>query len=115
MKKYPIGFIKDLMKKTSKRKMNKFKDLIIYLRLLKKFYDFQRNKKVDSIVFHSDRNDVPFQIELPLSETIYSCILFTLTTIPFLLTERGRSFYLKFCLFGPPITLLWMHLLPPSH
>jgi len=114
MKKYPIGFIKDLMKKTSKRKMNKFKDLIIYFRLLKTFYDFQRNKKVDSIVFRSDRNDVPFQIELPLSETIYSCILFTLTTIPFVLTERGRSFYWKFCLFGPPITLLWMHLLPPS-
>jgi hypothetical protein len=120
MKKYPIGFIKDLMKKTSKRKMNKFskwnlKIWLFYLRLLKNFYDFQRNKKVESILFSSDRNDIPFEIELPLRETIYSCILFTLTTIPFLLTERGRSFYLKFCLFGPPITLLWMHLLPPSH
>jgi len=53
-------------------------------------------------------------MEFPLYETIYSFIFFTLTTIPFFLTERGRSFYWKICLFGTPITLLWMHLFPPS-
>jgi hypothetical protein len=90
-------------------------DLKIYFRLLKSFYDFHRTKQFESIQFVSDKADHPIEIELPLRETIYSCIFLTLTTLPFLLTERGRSFYWKICLFGTPITLVWMHLFPPSH
>lgn len=69
----------------------------------------------ESINFVCDINDQPIELELALRETVYSCLFFTLTTLPLLLTERGRSFYWKFCLFGTPITLLWMHLFPPSY
>jgi hypothetical protein len=83
-------------------------------RLLKRFYDFHRNKNNESIKFSSDKSDQPIEIELPLRETIYSCLFFTLTTISLLLTERGCSFYWKITLFGTPISLLWMHLFPSS-
>ncbi|CAF3965177.1 unnamed protein product [Adineta steineri] len=82
-------------------------------KLLKEFYEFQKTKQTDSVIFKSDKDDIPFEIELPLRATIFSCIFFTLTTLPLLITERGRSIYWKFCLFGTPVTLLWMHLFPP--
>jgi len=82
-------------------------------KLLKNFYDFHRNKTIESEKFVSDGDDHPIELELPLRETIYPCMFFILTTIPLLFTERGRSLYWKICLFGTPITLLWMHLFPP--
>ncbi|CAF0957094.1 unnamed protein product [Rotaria sordida] len=84
-------------------------------KLLKNFYDFHENKKNELIIFSSDIKDKPYELELALRETIYSWFFFTLTTLPFILTERGRSIYWKICLFGTPLTLLWMHLFPYSH
>ena len=65
-------------------------------------------------MFHCDQTDVPMLLELPLRETIFSCLFFTFTSLPFLLTERGRSIYWRVCLLGTPVTLLWMHFLPPA-
>ncbi|CAF1625333.1 unnamed protein product [Rotaria magnacalcarata] len=84
-------------------------------KLLKRFYDFQQYKKCETVVFNSDINDKPIEIELPLRETIYSCIFLTLTTLPFVLSERGRSFYWKIWLFGTPLGFLSMHLFPCSN
>lgn len=84
----------------------------ICFRLLKKFYEFYQIKSNEKNLFNSDINDKPIELELPLRETIYSGIFLILTTLPFLLNERGRSFYIKIWLFSTPLTLLWMNLLP---
>ncbi|CAF3756195.1 unnamed protein product [Rotaria sp. Silwood1] len=83
-------------------------------KLLKNFYNYYKTKNDESIIFTCDRKDKPIELELPLRETIYSCFFLTLTTLPFILSERGRSFYLKICLIGTPLTLIWMHLFPYS-
>ncbi|CAF1007607.1 unnamed protein product [Adineta ricciae] len=82
--------------------------------LLKRFYDFQRKKNFQSEVFSSDETDHPQELELPFRETLPSCLFLTLTTLPLILNEHGRSLYCKICLFVPPITLLWMHLFSSS-
>ncbi len=97
-----------------KKEDSKIDLFVCCFRLLKSFYDFHRQKNDGSIKFTFDKDDQPIEIELPLRETIYSALFFILTTIPLLLTERGRSFYWKITLFGTPISLLWMHLVPPS-
>lgn len=70
---------------------------------------------MDSSIFRSDSSDQPMAIELPLRETIFSCLVFTLTTVPFVCSARGRSMYWKLCLFAPPLTLLWMRLFSSSN
>ena len=81
---------------------------------MKKFDEFQGNENAELLRFLSDENDCPTEVELPLRETMYSTLFFLLTTISLLSTERGRSFYWKMSLIATPITLLWMHLFPPS-
>ena len=64
--------------------------------------------------FVCDENDQPMEVALPLRETLYPTLFFLLTTVSLLSTERGRSLYWKFSLLTTPVTLLWMHLFPPS-
>ena len=86
----------------------------IYFRLLKRFYDFQQKKNFQSEIFSSDETDHPQELELSYKETLPSCLFLTLTTLPLILNEHGRSIYCKLCLFVPPLTVLWMHLFSSS-
>lgn len=73
-----------------------------------------QNGNLSEEMFHSDENDRPMEIELKLNETFPSCLFFCLAGLPLILTERGRSFYWKLCLFGTPLTYLWMTFFPPN-
>lgn len=81
---------------------------------MRRFYHFQRNKIDPSLIFTSDNDsDVPLAVDLPLSETFFPLLFFTLGTLPFVLTSRGRGIYWKVCLISTPLTYLWMHFFPP--
>ncbi|CAF1238127.1 unnamed protein product [Rotaria magnacalcarata] len=85
---------------------------IIKEKLLKHFYDESRQPKY---LLDLDSNREGVQAPLHLSDTIFSCIFFLLTTLLLLITPQGRSLYWQICLFGTPTTLLWMHLFPPPN
>ncbi|CAF3575005.1 unnamed protein product [Rotaria sp. Silwood1] len=89
-----------------------YQRFIIKDKLIKHFYDQNRNNKY-VLDIDSDREGI--QAQLCLSDTIFSCMFFILTTCLLLITPQGRSLYWHICLLGTPITLLWMHIFPPKN
>lgn len=89
--------------------MSKINNFIF--RLLQNFYDQDRQNKY---ILDVDSNRKGIYAQLRLNDTIFSCIFFLLTTCLLLIIPQGRSLYWQICLFGPPLTLLWMHLFPPQ-
>ncbi|CAF1053197.1 unnamed protein product [Rotaria sordida] len=89
-----------------------YQRFIIKDKLLKYFYDKNRKNKYSLDI---DSNEEGIQAPLHLSETIFSCIFFLLTTFLLLITPQGRSLYWQICLFGAPLSLLWMHIFPPKN
>ncbi|UJR10845.1 hypothetical protein I4U23_015033 [Adineta vaga] len=85
-----------------------YQRFLIKDKLLKHFYDPNRK----NLHFESNREGVRVQSSLNL--TLLPAIFFLLTTFLLLITPQGRSLYLKVCLFGLPISYLWMHLFPPN-
>ncbi|CAF1093034.1 unnamed protein product [Adineta steineri] len=88
-----------------------YQRFIIKDQLLKHFYDQNHSKDNP---FNISTNQKSIQAQSTLNLTIFSILFFLLTTLMLLLTPQGRAFYLKICLFGTPISLLWMHLFPPN-
>jgi len=83
-------------------------------RLLGRFYDWHRTQSDEIVQLEDDPRRSAIHVQLPLQETLFSCIFFSLTTLPFLINQQGRSLYWKICLIGTPLSLLWLHLCPPS-
>jgi hypothetical protein len=118
MNKYRLGSTADSSRKTRNgqptgESLERTTRSLVF-RLLERFYDFHRDRRDASQLFQCDDKDVPFRLELPLHETIVSCLVIPLSALPFVLSERGRSLYWKICLCTTPLAFVWMHFFPPS-